>query len=211
MPSSTLLAVAPASCRLLICRRQYRTCHIQVPDLEQHLSAIQTGSEYYSFYKVLGDAPKLMSLIYKLGNRGDRMCITPSPKGYTLWVWEPEATPLASELGPKEYRSPADCKILAPWDEYSPCNIYVPGAPNDRLAIRLDSQFYSLFKLEPNFERAMEVAGRLNRQGHNTVLVTAQGIMEKVAQHVDESVLGAIQEGYVVCLHEATACLAATA
>lgn len=211
MPSSTLSVLSPACCKLLICRRQFRICRIRVPDLEQHLSALQTGREYYSFYKSLPDASKLLPLIYKLGARGDRLCVTITSKGsYNLWVWEPEAIPLLSDLTiPSPDRTPAFCKMLAPWDEYYPCNIYVPGIRDDRLALKLDRQFYSFFKLEKDFTAAMEVAGRLSRQGRETLLVSAQGVVEKVAQHLDESVVDAIQEGFVVCVLEETACLAA--
>lgn len=201
-----LAAQAPASCKLLISRRQYRTCHINVPDLEQHLSAIQTGNDFYSFYKVFSDPQKLIHLICKLGNRGDRMALTRSPKGYTLWVSEPDAKLLvrnnqSSGKNPPVGDNPAYCKILPLQAEFSPCMVTVPKI-GQCLALQLGDRFYRFFKLEKDFEGVLNVAGRLSRQGSETMIVTARGILDKVAQHLDPAVLESLKGGYVVCLQE---------
>lgn len=227
MPSSTLLATLPARCRILISRAQYQTCRIRVPDLEQPLSALQMGNEYYSFYKVLPDAERLLHLIYRLGGRSDLLALTQTPRGgYTIWVWEPEGRRVAGgvlsdpsgvehtsgsgdsgELGGAN-RPPALCRILSPLSDYFPCNIYVPGVRHPRLALRLGEQYFSLFKREESFDRSLQVAGRLSRQGTETLLVTSQGIIDKVAQHLDDRSRQSIDQGYVVCAREPVACLA---
>lgn len=197
---SELAAQPPASCKLLISRRQYQTCHIRVPDLEQHLSAIQAGAEFYSFYKVFPDPKKLINVICKLAYHGDRMALTRSPKGYTLWVQEPEAKPLF-ERPPNLSEDPVYCKILPIQAEFYPCMVKVPKR-GPCLALQINRQFYRFFKLEKDFEGVLNVAGRLSRQGSETLIVTAHGILDKVAQYLDPALLDGLKEGYVVCLRE---------
>ncbi len=195
-----LAAQPPASCKLLISRRQYQTCHVRVPDLEQHLGAIRAGEDFYSFYKSLPDSQKLINLICKLGNRGDRMALTRSPKGYSLWVHEPDAQSVServSTLG----EDTAYSKILPVQAEFLPCMINVPKI-GPCLALQVEQHFYRFFKLERDFEGVLNVAGRLSRQGSETLIVTAHCILDKVSQHLDPSLLDGLKQGYVVCLRE---------
>lgn len=198
-----LSAQAPAACKLLMARRQYKTCHIRVPDLEQHLSAIQTGQEFYSFYRVFPEPQKLLTVIAKLGNRGDRMAITQTAKGYTLWVLEPDAQPVRGAAAAPGLlgENPAQAKFLPTQALYYPCMIQVPPDRN-YLALAIEGQFYRFFKLEKDFDRAMNVGGRLSRQGSEILIATAQGVLDKVAQHLDPATLGSIDDGYLICLLE---------
>jgi hypothetical protein len=70
------------------------------------------------------------------------------------------------------------------------------------LALAIDGNFYRFFKLEKDFQRVMNVAGRLSRQGSEVLIATAQGVLDKVAQHLDSATLGSIDDGYVICLLE---------
>ncbi len=198
-----LSAQTPAVCKLLMERRQYRTCHIRVPDLEQHLSAIQAGeNEFYSFYRVFPDSLKLLSVVGKLGNKGDRMAITQSPKGYTLWVQEPDAALLANpskNLIPQE--DTAYARFLPVNAIYYPCMVEVPPG-RKHLSLAIEGRFYRFFKLEKDFQKVMNVAGRLSRQGSEVLIATAQGVLDKVAQHLDPTTMGSIEDGYVICLLE---------
>lgn len=198
-----LSAQAPAVCKLLMERRQYRTCHIRVPDLEQHLSAIQAGDdEFYSFYRVFPEEMKLLHIVGKLGNRGDHMAITRSPKGYTLWVQEPDAT-LLSGAGAKQapQEDTAYARFLPVNAIYHPCMVEVPEGRR-YLSLAIDDNYYRFFKLEKDFQRVMNVAGRLSRQGSEVLIATAKGVLDKVAQHLDPDTLGSIDDGYVICLLE---------
>ncbi len=198
-----LSAQAPAVCKLLMERRQYRTCHIRVPDLEQHLSAIQAGEEeFYSFYRVFPEEMKLLHVVGKLGNKGDRMAITRSPKGYTLWVQEPDAQLLstpAAKLPSQE--DTAYARFLPVNAIYYPCMVEIPEG-RKYLSLAIDDNFYRFFKLEKDFQRVMNVAGRLSRQGSEVLIATAKGVLDKVAQHLDPDTLGSIEDGYVICLLE---------
>lgn len=197
-----LSAQAPAACKLLMARRQYKTCHVRVPDLEQHLSAIQTGQDFYSFYRVFPDPQKLLAVVAKLGNRGDRMAITQTAKGYTLWVLEPDAQLLRGAAGAEILgENPAQAKFLPAQALYYPCMIQVPPG-RKYLALAIEGQFYRFFKLEKDFDRVMNVGGRLSRQGSEILIATAQGVLDKVAQHLDPDTRGSIGDGYVICLLE---------
>lgn len=184
-------------------RRQYRTCHIRVPDLEQRLSAIQTGQEFYSFYRVFQDPQKLLSVVAKLGNRGDRMAITQSSRGYTLWVLEPEAQPCRSPDSREELadEASAQARFLPSQALYYPCMIQVPSH-RKHLALAIQGQFYRFFKLEKDFDRVMNVGGRLSRQGSEILIATARGVLDKVSQYLDPDTLNSIEDGYVICLLE---------
>lgn len=70
---------------------QYKRCHVRVPDLEKRLAALKVDDLYYSFFKVLPDRENAEQVISQLQNKGDRLVVTQTPKGYAIWVLEPEA------------------------------------------------------------------------------------------------------------------------
>ncbi|MGL5065513.1 MAG: hypothetical protein ACRC62_36550, partial [Microcoleus sp.] len=73
------------------CRSQYQSCRIRVPDLEQPMAAILVDREYYSFFKAVKEAEKVLAIVAKLGSSGDATAITKTASGYAIWVREPEA------------------------------------------------------------------------------------------------------------------------
>ncbi|HLO47157.1 MAG TPA: hypothetical protein VK211_01830 [Kamptonema sp.] len=79
-----------ATTKIIESRSLYRHCHITVPDLEHPVPAILVDSEFYSFFKAVKDAEKVLAIAAKLGNSGDKTVITKNPKGYVIWVREPE-------------------------------------------------------------------------------------------------------------------------
>lgn len=79
-----------ATTKIIESRSRYRPCHIAVPDLEQPVAAILVDSEFYSFFKAVKDAEKVLAIAAKLGDSGDMTVITKTPKGYVIWVREPE-------------------------------------------------------------------------------------------------------------------------
>lgn len=88
-PTNSNRAVAPT--KILEFRSQYQSCRIRVPDLEQSVAAILVDRQYYSFFKALKEAEKVLAIVAKLGNRGDSTAITKTASGYAIWVIEPEA------------------------------------------------------------------------------------------------------------------------
>jgi hypothetical protein len=54
------------------------------------VAAILVDGEFYSFFKAVKDAEKVIVIAAKLGNSGDRTVITKNSKAYIIWVREPE-------------------------------------------------------------------------------------------------------------------------
>lgn len=71
-------------------RSQYRHCHITVPDLEHPVAALFVEGEFYSFFKAVKDTQKAIEIATKMHKSGDKTVITKTPKGYVIWVREPE-------------------------------------------------------------------------------------------------------------------------
>jgi len=46
------------------------------------------ASNYYSFFKDLKEAQKVLAIAAKLGNRGSKSAITKTESGYAIWVRE---------------------------------------------------------------------------------------------------------------------------
>ncbi|MGL5058987.1 MAG: hypothetical protein ACRC62_03310 [Microcoleus sp.] len=89
-PTSSARTIALT--KILECRSQYQSCRIRVPDLEQPMAAILVDSEYYSFFKAVKEAEKVLAIVAKLGSSGDATAITKTASGYAIWVREPEAS-----------------------------------------------------------------------------------------------------------------------
>ncbi|MCU0547661.1 MAG: hypothetical protein MUE44_36800 [Oscillatoriaceae cyanobacterium Prado104] len=88
-PTFSDRAVAPT--KILEFRSQYQSCRIRVPDLDRPMAAILVDREYYSFFKAVKEASKVLAIAAKLGNSGDGTAITKTASGYAIWVKEPEA------------------------------------------------------------------------------------------------------------------------
>ena len=88
-PNKSDRKVAPT--KILELRSQYQSCRIRVPDLEQPVAAILVDREYYSFFKAIKEAEKVLAIVAKLGNRGDSTAVTKTASGYAIWVMEFEA------------------------------------------------------------------------------------------------------------------------
>lgn len=72
--------------------KQYQTCRITVPHLKQRLFAILINNEYYSFFRVEKTQEKVLEIMVKLGDLGEKIAITQTEKGYVIWNLEPEAS-----------------------------------------------------------------------------------------------------------------------
>jgi len=81
----------PAPTKIIQSKNQYRTCQIKVPDLEKPVVAVCVDQEYYSFFKAVEGGDKTLEIIAKLANGGDSTVIIKTPKGYAIWVKEPDA------------------------------------------------------------------------------------------------------------------------
>ncbi|MBD1913317.1 MULTISPECIES: hypothetical protein [unclassified Leptolyngbya] len=178
---------APSPSYILLDRQQYRTCHVKVPDLEQRLSAIQLGDQFYSFFQVAPEARKAIALLTKLVYRNESTVLTKMPRGYGVWVEEPDAmrvgTPSSTVV-----RKPASCLVLVNQYPHRRCRIQVPDLPQSVDAIAVDQNFYSIFKAELPAEQALEIIAKLLQRG-------------------DKALLLGDRNGYVIGIHEPEATL----
>lgn len=143
-------------------RNQYKSCHIRVAN--ELLAAIYVNHRYYSFFKV-ADATMARKLIDRLEQRGDRVVLTQTPKGYAIWVLELDAQPL---------RKTVPCRILTSSTQYRLCQIRVPDLDQDLSAIESDNSYYSLFRLVETIEQALPLIDKLSDRGDQFVITKTQ-------------------------------------
>lgn len=176
-------ATAVVSCKLLTSRDQYQTCHIVLPDLEQPLAAIQLDDRYYGLFQTLTESDRVLKVLVKLHQRGDEVIVTRAGKGYTLWVWEPEAS-LKSATAAKPTRTPpASFKLLVTPEQFPFWTVQVPDLSQSLQAVEVSGQYYSLFRLETNVDRLFDIVAKITQQGDVTIVFEAS-------------------QGYAVCVLE---------
>ena len=197
MPTSPSLnpSLTGTSCplqpiKLLIQREDYATCHIQVPEETQRLSAIALDGKFYSFFRALKDPAKALTLLLKLTVRGNQVAMTLTKVGYVVWAHESEGTLAISanqttpRLIPPTF-GPADCWILGERQPgYRACSLKVPDLPDTVFGIVSSQQkCYSLYRREKDVGNTLKLAARLTRRG-------------------DEVAMLARQEEYILCIYE---------
>jgi hypothetical protein len=143
-------------------RSDYRTCHIHVPDHDRPVAAIAMAGQFYSLFKAQQSLDAAIDLGHRLQEQGDRAVITPLPTGYAVWVWEPEAQPL-----PARPRPVADPFVQ---HRYQPCHIHVPHRADRLPAIRVQAQYYSLFRIVNRPDQAQRVSAKLGDRGHGVMI-----------------------------------------
>jgi hypothetical protein len=180
-------SVQASPCLMLASRDQYMACHIRVPDLAQRLAAIRIGGSYYSFFRMVDDSRKALSLTVKLCYRGDKVALTRVAKGYGLWILEPEAQPTHLErIGSTSHTQlsePALCRIMVSRTQYQSLAIRVPDLEQPLDAIQVNGNYYSIFRIETDLDRLIEIVAKTTRRG-------------------DETIILRIQEGYAICVWE---------
>lgn len=164
----------PASCYFLANRQQYTTCHIQVPDCDHRLSAITFGGVLYSFFQVVPNPRKALSILTKFTHRGESAAIRALPKGYSIWVEESSATIVKPTRSSKRHipSNPplATCTILVDHYPYQDCKILVPDLSNPIQALYVDDTFYSIFQEDVLPENAIEILTKLILRGDYVLL-----------------------------------------
>lgn len=166
-------ATAVVSCKLLTSRDQYQTCHIIVPDLEQPLAAIQLDDRYYGLFQTLTEGDRVLKMLIKLHQRGDEVIVTRAGKGYTLWVWEPEAS-VKSAMAAKPTRiPPTSFKLLVTPEQFPVWSVQVPDLSQSLQTVEVGGQYYSLFRLETNVDRLFDIVAKITQQGDATIIFAA--------------------------------------
>jgi hypothetical protein len=165
-----------AAVPILTQRQQYQSCHIILPD-HHRVAALQFENGYYGFFKIESDLPTAMKVAHRLHERGDRLIITQIPKGFALWVWEPNALPLApSNRSTEPFQASFAYPLLESRNDYVLCHIRVPDLDKRLAAIAYQNQYYSLFKTVETLANTTRLAIKLGRRGEDIVITkTANG------------------------------------
>lgn len=168
----------PSPCLMISSRDYFSSCHIRVPDLDQRLAAIQVGDRYYSFFNVVTDSKRALSLMIKLSHRGDHVVITQLARGgYGLWVWEPDAhlaNAASAQRRQKPTLAPASCTVLVSRDQFQRMDIRVPDLEQSVPAILIHDRFYSIFRVETDSEKVIDLVAKITQRGDETAIIRAE-------------------------------------
>ncbi|MEM6351293.1 MAG: hypothetical protein AAFR99_02360 [Cyanobacteria bacterium J06629_9] len=167
----------------LLSRDQYATCRIVLPDEAKPLPAIRLGERYYSFFRTVSQAQQALTLITKLSYNQNGVALVQTPKGYSLWVEEPDAFP-HSFANLMEYRpEPASCHVLVAKEQFRSCSLNVPDLDKAIPGIEFQQHYYSIFRKEPTAAAVIQIIAQL-------------------AERQDQSVLLANKQFWTICIAE---------
>jgi hypothetical protein len=175
MPSFT----SPLPYRILRDRRQYQRCHILLLDEEKPSAGIEVEGQYYSFFRVVSDPDRVTQLADRLASKNGKIIVTTIPKGYAIWVYEPEA--ILQHLRRKTVNRilPMDPTIasleqpfalLTSTRDYSPCQIRVPDLDKPLTGITYQGKLYSLLRIVRDEKQAQDLSQRLYKKGNQCLI-----------------------------------------
>jgi hypothetical protein len=157
---------------LLESRQQYRACHIQIPGEDQPMAAIAVDGVFYSLLRVMPDQAQANKICDRLSSKAMKTIVTRIPKGYAVWVHEPDALPTkpwaeppAFQVKPPHNGLPPEVRLLQDAAAYEVCHILVPDLKMKLVAIWTDQKYFGLFKMVEHHSKAMDLAQRLMRGG----------------------------------------------
>jgi hypothetical protein len=156
---------------ILTNRRRYHTCFIDLPGEDKPIAAIEVIGRYYSYARFCPDKEKAFETTSRLLDKDRLSMITTAPKGYIVWMLEPDAT-LSSQ---KEKPLPPDkrgfCKLLKVDGQVPTCLIRVADLDKPLTAIQVSGQCYALLKSVRDRDEAVALGARMSRRGAK-ILVT---------------------------------------
>ena len=168
----------PASYRVLRDRKAYHRCHILLMDEENPMAAIEVDGNYYSFFRVVNEPDRVAQLIDRLTRKSNaQVVVTEIPKGYALWVHEPDATlhslrhktPVRSSKNLADFTEQAS-ELLTSDREYLPCQIQVPDLDKPLTGINYYGKLYSLLRIVRDEKQAQELSQRLHKKGNRCLI-----------------------------------------
>ena len=176
LPQNPLLEPQDAP-RILKSRDTYRSCHIVLPETGERMPAIAINANYYSFFRTEKEEVRAYSLYNKLLERGHTPIITRTPKGFAVWILEPDAHPAGFQKTEKKKASRSTYRILTSPQDIETCQIRVPDLDKQLSAMRYEGKFYSLFKTVDDIQQATQLIKRLSYQGDETIIIqSAEGL-----------------------------------
>jgi hypothetical protein len=180
--------------KLLAQRDEYTTCHIYVPGDSHRLPAIALDGNFYSFFRSIDDSSKTLNMLLKLSVKGNQTVMTPTRRGYAIWVYEAGAllaTP--SDKAPRTLSSsfgPADCWLISDRQAgYRTCSLKVPDLPDLVPGLANGQKLFSLYRREKDADITLKLGARLSQRGDEIVILVAE-------------------EGYAICIYEPGATIA---
>ncbi|WOD40025.1 hypothetical protein [Nodosilinea sp. E11] len=163
------------SCKLLFDRDLYTPCHIQVPDVDHRLSAIYVDNQFYSFFKTVPEAKKALEIMTRLSKRDHTAALTRTPRGFSIWAYEPEARYAPPKRHPgysiRPVFGPHPCLLVADETAYQTCRLLVPDVTKPLMALTHNNRYYSFFKQDIDAAKVLDIAAKLARRGDETLLV----------------------------------------
>jgi hypothetical protein len=143
------------------------------------MPAITYGNQFYSFFRSERDKMRALELATKLRQRDHLPLLTQTPKGFAIWIFEPDAllspqraiaqSPINTASFPTELDS--SYRVLSLTDTYQTCEICVPDLDKRLSAILYEGRFYSLFKTVDDLQQAAQIINRLSYRGDETVII----------------------------------------
>lgn len=180
--------------KLLAQRDDYTTCHIYVPGDSHRLPAISLDGNFYSFFRSLNDADKTLGLLLKLAAKGNQAVMTPTRRGFAIWVYE-AAGILAAPTGqlprslPPSF-GPANCWLISDRQPgFRTCALKVPDLPDTVPGLANGQKLFSLYRREKDADMTLKLGARLSQRGDEIVVLVAE-------------------EGYAICIYEPGATVA---
>lgn len=77
--------------------REVQHCHITAPDLPRPTGAIAYGGQLYSYLRLFPTLEAAQRAAARSMGRGNQVLLTRVPKGFVLWILEPEARRLTKQ------------------------------------------------------------------------------------------------------------------
>jgi hypothetical protein len=181
----------PTPFLVLISRQQYLTCHIKVNDVDLPIAAIAIGKDFYSYFRIIPKSHEVFKFILRLSYRGDRFVVTLAPKGYVLWLYEPQAQMVHHR--PQQLTKLVGLAPLPPTHfliSLRQCqleDLQIPGMKDPLPGLTYADRAFSLLEIEANTNVILEMVGRLGAQHHETIIL--------VLKTEEES-------NFAICVHE---------
>jgi hypothetical protein len=157
---------------ILTNRRRYHTCFLRLPGEDKPIAGIEVIGKYYSYARLCPTREKAFETTSRLLDKKRLSIITEAPKGFVVWMWEPQAT--ITQLTAKEstLTKKGFCKLLKLEGSTVPtCEIQTADLDKPLTAIMVSGQFYALLKSVGNREEASDLGRRMSQRGAK-ILVT---------------------------------------
>ncbi|WP_198013423.1 hypothetical protein [Thalassoporum mexicanum] len=182
----------PATFAVLAKRSQYQSCHINTPDLDQPLAAIEFDQNFYSFFQTISSSAKALSMAAKLISRGDRLVVTNLSKGYGIWIYEPKAKLAKARKRSKQVKVAGACQMLTSREQYQARDIRVPDIDLPLPGLVTDGQNFSMFKMTTDASETLELVAKITQRGEQAAIVDFKNIFLVCVAEPDAQVLESV-------------------